>query len=164
MKENTKFKTMKDVETVLRFFALRKIDLWDGTTFSKFLDKYALRANDLPELVLPDYKVLFENTIKFAYDLFGDKAFCMWKINKSSGQYRWTKRPTLLIYDALMNVLSNYLEWSEQIIEQRNDVVSEFETLFQENDTLLNGRDTSKNAIQGRIDIFNNYFQTLIVR
>lgn len=162
LKENTKFKTMKDVETVLRFFALRKIDQWDNTTFTRFLDRFAYRADELPEHVLPEYKVLFEKTIKFAYDLFGDKAFCLWKMNKKSGQYRWTRRPTMIIYDALTQVLSNYLEQSEQIVEYKDNVVVQFETLFQENDTLLNGRDTSKNAIQDRIKIFDCYFQTLV--
>ncbi len=164
LKENTKFKTMKDVETVLRFFALRKIDQWDNTTFTKFLDCYAYRADVLPEEILFEYKILFEKTIKLAYDIFGDKAFCLWKINKKSGQYRWTRRPTMIIYDALMQVLSNYLDHSQQIIENKDDVVSQFEALFQANETLLNGRDTTKSAIQDRIKIFDGYFQTLVMQ
>lgn len=162
LKENSKFRTMKDVEIVLRFFALRKIDLWNGTSFSKFLDMFASRANELPDNILIKYKSLFEDTIKFAYDLMEDKIFCMWKKNKNTDQYRWTKRPTMVIYDALMYVLSNYLEQSEQILERREEVKNDFEALFQENNTLLNGRDTSKNVIQQRINIFDDYFQNLI--
>lgn len=162
LKENSKFRTMKDVETVLRFFALRKIDKWENTTFTKFLDHFAYQANKLPENVLSEYKSIFEKTIKFAYDLLGDKAFCMWKNNKKTGQYRWTKRPTMVIYDALMQVLSNFSDQTEQIIAQKENVINQFETLFQENDTLLNGRDTSKSVIQQRINIFDSYFNNLV--
>ena len=162
LKENSKFRTMKDVETVLRFFALRKIDKWENTTFTKFLDHFACQANKLPENVLSEYKSIFEKTIKFAYDLLGDKAFCMWKNNKKTGQYRWTKRPTMVIYDALMQVLSNFSDQTEQIIAQKENVINQFETLFQENDTLLNGRDTSKSVIQQRINIFDSYFNNLV--
>jgi len=164
LKENSKFRTMNDVETVLRFFAVRKIDKWDGSVFTKFLDQYAYRANELPESVLIEYKSIFEKTIKFAFDLFGDKAFCMWKMNKKTGQYRWTRKATMVIYDALMNVLSNYLDQADKIIALKGNVIEEFQTLFQDNDTLLNGRDTSKKAIQQRINIFDTYFLTLVAR
>lgn len=164
LKEDPRFRTMKDVEFVLRFFALRKIDMWNDISFSKFLDLYAKRADKIDdENILSQFRLLFEKTIKFAYDLFDDKAFCMFKLNKKTNNYRWTKSPKMIIYDAIMNVLSNYLEQSDEIIKKKEDVVKNFETLFIDNELLLNnGRNTTKTAIQERINIFNNYFQDIV--
>ena len=68
----------------------------------------------------------------------------------------------MIIYDPLMNVLSKYLEQADRILAQKEEVINGFENLFQTNDLLLNGRDTSKTTIQGRIKIFNNYFKSII--
>ena len=83
-------------------------------------------------------------------------------------KYNWTNSPTFR--KPLLNEISQiknpdfrlYLEQSEQILERREEVKNDFEALFQEKNTLLNGRDTSKNVIQQRINIFDNYFQNLI--
>lgn len=79
LRENSKYRTMKDVETVLRFFAMLKINFWESITLSKYLDLFLERANKLPEDAVAYYKNLFERTIQLAYDIYGDKTFCMWK-------------------------------------------------------------------------------------
>lgn len=164
LKDNSLFKTMKDVEIVLRFFALRRIKWMGDFTLSKFLDMYAYQADKIDDMnFINSCKQLFEETIKFALELLGDKAFCLYKSDKN-GDYRWTKRPTMIMYDALMNVLSKNLEHKEQILNKKEQVIKNFEKLFSDNnnDVLLNGRDTSRNAIQTRINIFNNYFQSIV--
>lgn len=159
LRDDPKFKTMKDVEIVLRFFALRNIDKWKDTTFTRFLDQFAYKADSLKDDdVLTAYKNIFEETIKFAYELLEDKAFCMWKKNKD-GEYKWGKKATMVIYDALMYVLSNYLNKKEIFISRKDDVMKGFEKLFEENESEFNGRNTTPKDIQKRINIFDTFLQ-----
>ncbi len=159
LKDDPKFKTMKDVEIVLRFFALRNINKWKDTTFTRFLDQFAYKADLLDnDDVLNSYRLIFEETIKFAYDLLGDKAFCMWKKNKE-GNYKWGRKATMVIYDALMYVLSDHLNEKENFISKKEDVIKGFEKLFEENESEFNGRNTTSKDTQKRINIFNNFFQ-----
>ena len=159
LRDDPKFKTMKDVEIVLRFFALRNIDKWKDTTFTRFLDQFAYKADSLKDNnVLTAYKNIFEETIKFAYELLEDKAFCMWKKNKD-GEYKWGKKATMVIYDALMYVLSNYLNKKEIFISRKDDVMKGFEKLFEEYESEFNGRNTTPRDIQKRINIFDTFLQ-----
>src|SRR5690606_19266036 len=74
--EDKYFKDMSDAELVLRFFAYRQINQWQGNTMEFFLDEYLKKGNEqFTEGVLENLKNLFEKTAKFAYDLFEEKAF-----------------------------------------------------------------------------------------
>jgi len=161
LRENTKYKTMKDAETVLRFFAMLQIDSWENITLSKFLDSFLERANKLPQEVITHYKSLFEHTIQLAYDIYGEKTFCMWKKNSKGDTYRWTKRAATVIYDPLMVVLSENLGKAESLIAIKSDIIAGTKKLFEDNDELLNGRNTSSSNVKDRIRIFREYFNSL---
>ena len=152
---------MKDVETVLRFFAMLKVDFWENITLSKFLDLFLERANKLPDDAVEYYKNLFEHTIQLAYDIYGEKAFCMWKKNSKGDTYRWTKRATTVIYDPLMVVLSENIDKSEHLLSMKDGIVNGTKELFERNDELLNGRNTSSSNVKERIRIFREYFNSL---
>lgn len=161
LRENLKYRTMKDVETVLRFFAMLKIDFWESITLSKYLDLFLERANKLPEDAVAYYKDLFERTIQLAYDIYGDKTFCMWKKNSKGNIFRWTKRATTVLYDPLMVVLSENIYQSERLVSLKNNIVKGTMELFEKNDELLNGRNTSPSNVKERIKIFREYFNSL---
>lgn len=161
LRENPKYKTMKDVETVLRFFAMLQIDSWENVTLSRFLDSFLECANKLPQEVITHYKILFEHTIQLAYDIYGEKAFCMWKKNSKGDTYRWTKRAATVIYDPLMVVLSENLSKAEHLIKIKSEIVEGTRNLFEDNDELLNGRNTSSSNVKDRIRIFREYFNSL---
>lgn len=161
LRENSKYRTMKDVETVLRFFAMRQIDLWENITLSKFLDLFLERANRLPQEAIQYYRNLFECTIKLAYDIFGEQTFCLWKKKSDGNIYRWTKRAATVVYDPLMVVLSENLEKEETLIAQKNTIIEGVKILFEKHDELLNGRNTSPSNIKERIRIFREYFNSL---
>ena len=152
---------MKDVETVLRFFAMLKINFWESITLSKFLDLFLECANRLPEDAVAYYKNLFERTIQLAYDIYGEKTFCMWKKNSKGDIFRWTKRATTVLYDPLMVVLSENLDKSERLVSLKDDIVNGTKELFEKNDELLNGRNTSSSNVKERIQIFREYFNSL---
>lgn len=161
LRENPKYKTMKDVETVLRFFAMLKIDYWESITLSKFLDLFLERANKLPEDAVVYYKNLFERTIQLAYDIYGEKTFCMWKKNGKGDTYRWAKRATIVLYDPLMVVLSENIDKAERLVCMKDGIINGTKELFEKNEDLLNGRNTSSSNVKERIRIFREYFNSL---
>lgn len=161
LRDNPKYRTMKDVEIVLRFFAMRHIDAWESVTLSKFLDLFTEYANKLPISVIQYYKSLFEQTIQLAYDIYGDQTFCMWKKNNNGETFRWTKRAAIVIYDPLMVVLSENIDNRKHLVDIKDEIIGETKKLFEDNDELLNGRNTSSSNVKARMRIFREYFNSL---
>lgn len=158
LKENILFKSMKDVEYVLRFFAIRQINQWsDDWTLSTFLDLFSSAAQNLPEDILESYKDLFEKTIELAFNIFGDKTFCLYKVNPNTGSGRWAKKPAMVIYDPLMNVLSKYLDRSSLLVEKKDDIITHFQELICQ-EGLFNGRNTNPTNVKNRIEKINELF------
>ena len=153
---------MKDVENVLRFFALRSINNWGNTTLTKFLDQYSKEMMDVPEDVLDEYKLLFCQTIKLANEIFGDKVFCQWKRNRQTDKFEWTRKPVIFIYDAMMQSLSRVLDSSEQLISNRNNILTDYRLLQEKNEDQFNGRNTSKSSVEARISLLNKMLSQFI--
>lgn len=162
LRECKDFSKMKDVENVLRFFALRSINNWSNTTFTKFLDQYSKEMMEVPEDILDEYKLLFCQTIKLADKIFGDKVFCQWKRNKQTEKFEWTRKPVIFIYDAIMQSLSSVLEFSDQLIDKRKQILTDYRLFQEKNEDQFNGRNTSKSSVEGRIDLFNKMLSQYI--
>lgn len=162
LRECKDFSKMKDVENVLRFFALRSIKSWGNTTFTKFLDQYSKEMMEVPEYILDEYKLLFCQTIKLADKIFGDKVFCQWKRNRQTDKFEWTRKPVLFIYDAMMQSLSRVLDSSEKLIAKRNNILTDYRIIQEKNEDQFNGRNTSKSSVEGRIELFNKMLSRYI--
>ena len=76
--ENPLFRYMSDVELVLRFFEYRNINSYTNL-FHTFLDRYLNHANQFDDKLLQKLSKLFEETIKFAFDLLGENAFKLYR-------------------------------------------------------------------------------------
>lgn len=159
LRDNKDFSTMKDVETVLRFFALRSINFWNNTTFSKFLDEYSDYMTNVDEDLLNLYKKLFEQTISLAYSIFGERTFCLWKRNKQTDIFSWSKKPALFVYDAVMISLSYFVEHRDVLIKQKPNIIDDIKNVFETEEVLFNGRNTSKKVVQDRILMFKNFWK-----
>ena len=118
-------------------------------------------ANELPKDAITYYKSLFEQTIQLAYDIYGDYTFCMWKKKSNGNMFRWTKRAATVIYDPLMVVLSENIDKREHLVSIKEDIIKGTQKLFEDNDELLNGRNTSASNVKERIRIFREYYNTL---
>lgn len=162
LRECKDFSKMKDVENVLRFFALRSINNWSNTTFTKFLDQYSKEMMEVPEDILDEYNLLFCQTIKLANKIFEDKVFCQWKRNKQTEKFEWTRKPVIFIYDAIMQSLSRVLDFSDQLIVKRRQILTDYRLLQEKNEDQFNGRNTSKSSVEGRIDLFNKMLSQYI--
>lgn len=158
LKGNYLFQTMKDVEYVLRFFAMRQRDSWADIPLNKFLDRFADAAKNLPDEIIPLYEALFEETIELAYNLFGDHTFSLWKYEKRMGCYRWNKKPNIVVYDPMMFVLSTLLASKNELLDKKRFINEGIMQLFEEKQEMFNGRNTSRVYVEERISLFNDFF------
>lgn len=158
--ENKLFKTMGDVELVLRFFAYRqRLELQKGSLES-YLDFYLEKGNYFSEELLNKLKVLFTDTIKLAHDLFGDKAFFLYRHRKTG--WGWFERPTTVVYDPMMYVLSEKLSNKAQLIEQKDEIDHELIEFYKQHYNNFEGRNTNPAALEVRDAKFNDFFERFL--
>lgn len=159
---NTMYKTMADVEMVVSFFAMRYLDEYEGISLKVFFDKFTDSANKLPQSVLDDYQHVFEQTIKLVYDIYGEQAFCLYK--QVSGKQQWylTRNPKKTIYDPVMTVLSQKLDYADTFNNNKDKVMAATIELMKNQPELFNGRKGTKSDIAKRIDAFDAMFNKFI--
>lgn len=162
LKNNKKFASMKDVEIVLRFFAMRVIHLWTEGTLASFLDRYMHAMDSASSDVLNDCIHLFEDTIALAYEIYGDNVFCVWKKNVNTSEYKWSKKPTMLIYDPQMVSLSKYLNYRDELLSNRENIIARTKQVFESNEDFSNGRNTSQSNVKNRILVFDTIFKEFV--
>lgn len=159
--EDKYFKDMSDAELVLRFFAYRQIEQWQGNTMEFFLDEYLKSGNEqFNDKVLTELKELFENTVEFAYNIFGEKAF--WLHRNREDKWFHYERPTKILYDPLMQVLANNLDNKEKILAKKEQIVAGLENLHKTKYNYFKGRDTNKTKVLDRIEVLNEYLNSFI--
>lgn len=159
---NTMYKTMADVEMVVRFFAMRYLDDYEGITLKVFFDKFTDSANKLSQSVLDDYQNVFEQTIKLVYDIYGEQAFCLYKQISGKEQWYLTRNPKKTIYDPVMTVLSQKLEYADSFLKNKGQVMAATIQLMKNQPELFNGRKGTKSDISKRIDAFDAMFNKFI--
>lgn len=159
--EDKYFKDMSDAELVLRFFAYRQIDQWQGNTMEYFLDEFLKQGNQqFDENLLNNLKNLFNDTIKFAFELFDEKAF--WLHRSREDKWFHYERPTKILYDPLMQVLTNNLDRKAKILEKKDAINNGLEEFHRAEYDSFKGRDTNKNKVLGRIQVLNKYINSFI--
>ena len=159
---NTMYKTMADVEMVVRFFAMRYLDDYEGITLKVFFDKFTDSANKLSQSVLDDYQHVFEQTIKLVFDIYGEQAFCLYKQISGKEQWYLTRNPKKTIYDPVMTVLSQKLEYADSFLKNKGQVMAATIELMKNQPELFNGRKGTKSDIAKRIDAFDAMFNKFI--
>ncbi|MCU4676037.1 DUF262 domain-containing protein [Catenovulum sp. 2E275] len=166
---NIYYKDMSDVELCLRFVAYRQLDKMEGNTMEIFLDSFLKAGNEKFDIdTLNHIKTIFESTTKLAYEIFGIKAFWMHRKRSEKGSAgqnsHWyqLQKPTKVLYDPLMQVLSNLLDHSDKLIEKKDAIVAGTQKLHQDNLEIFAGRDTNKNDVIRRVNILREYFGRFI--
>ncbi|OME28899.1 hypothetical protein BSK63_23600 [Paenibacillus odorifer] len=158
--ENILFKKMGDVELVLRFFAFRHLDKWEKMNLEDFLDYFLREGNLLDQSILESYKILFTETNKLVYDLFGMKAFCLYR--ERSGEWKWYDRPTKVVYDAIMYVMSQNLHNREFLLSRKEDINVKIQELYRKYYDEFEGRNTGRNNVIARINVINDFIDKYI--
>lgn len=161
LSNNQIYKTMTDVELVLRFFAYRQRFSFRKGTLKNYLDKYLRYANfNYSTQTLEMLKNIFEETIKLAYDLLGTNAFHLYR--RRNGKWSWYKRPTTTVYDSLMFFLSKHLNKKEVLIENKKQIKQHFPDFYIDNYNAFEGRNTNVNDVEIRVKLYENFFNDII--
>lgn len=155
--KNKLYSRMYDVELVLRYFAMRHIDEYSGS-LSVFLDACLREGNLYTSENLEQLKRNFEETIKKADMLFGERAFCQYtdvrKVKK------WTA-PQKMIYDVMMLVLSQIDSINDKYdIENNINLLKNF-YIANEND--FDGKKQSKADIIKRMNLLDEFIRKSIL-
>lgn len=160
---NRLYSSMEDVELVLRFFAIRNLEGYSNQ-FKDFLDSYLIRANKFSEDLLGNLRQLFEQTILFAYELFDNRAFYLWRQRKikDGNNWYWFSRSTTTVYDPLMRVLSELLDYKDTLLAKKGQINEEIKRMYQDNYKTFEGRNSNRGDIEKRIDVYRCFFNSYI--
>lgn len=153
--DNDIYRKMEDVELVLRFFAYRQLDRMDPSSLKDYLDYYLQNGSAFSNEVLLNLEILFNDTVKLVYDIFGEKAFHLWR--HRSGKWNWYRKPTKVVYDPLMYVIGQNILNINVLIENSERIRKDLTTFYEENYDAFEGRNTNKSNIFERINLFNHF-------
>jgi hypothetical protein len=117
-KAQSDYTCMKDVERVLRFFALRQRSQNPKAQLREHLDEYLANANWFPETTILSLESLFIGTLEVAQSVFGKDTFTRW------GAQDWYTARSELVYDAVTQAISMRIE-HRNTIEEKSALIKE---------------------------------------
>ena len=158
--ENKLFKTMGDVELVLRFFAYRQRKELQKGSLELYLDSYLEKGNYFSVELLNRLELLFIDTIKLVYEVFGEKAFFLYRHRKTG--WSWYERPTTAVYDPLMTVFSTKLSARSRLLESVERINSEIVNFYMKNYEIFEGRNTNPSALEQRDDKLSEFINRFV--
>ena len=159
LRNSTIYLEMKDIEMVLRFFALRHSDHYQRG-MQGFLDLYMGRAKHFSDEELQRLKSMFESTLSLGNSIYGDKLYRPWNPKKQD----WEKSPHIAFGDAVMVGLSSHLDKANELIRKRDHIIARTKSLFDEfwETGRLTGRGNSKSDVQDRITLFSTMLEDVL--
>lgn len=161
--ENEAFRRMEDVELVLRFFAYRqKHRLHKGTGLATYLDAYLRHGNGFSQQVLDHLERTFSLTIQLAEDVFGGRAFWLYRRRGREGNWGWLERPTTTVYDPMMFVLSCRLDEAETLRARASRFQAEIPGFYQTNYAAFEGRNVNPSALLEREQKIQEFVSSII--
>lgn len=155
------YRTMGDVELVLRFFAGRQRHLRrDQKNYKTFLDSYLRSGNLYPSSVLHGLEEIFLRTIRLVYDVFGERAFWLYRVR--NGSWNWLRRATTASYDPMMFVFSQNLDSEASLRENSKRMSDQLATFYQSNYDIFEGRNTNPSVISAREEAFSEFISPYV--
>jgi hypothetical protein len=141
---------MRDVEIILRFFALRHAEHYQRG-MKGFLDLYMVRARKFTDEDITYLKGLFEETVGIGSAVYGELFARPWDKEKGT----WATRAHIAFSDAVMVGISRHLASGEQLIARRQSIVEATRVLFEKYPQgTFTGRGNTKRDVQDRIQFF----------
>lgn len=157
---NKRYRKMKDVELVLRFFAYRQRLRLQSGALRDYLDEYLKFGNLYSDDVLNKLKTLFQDTVELVYKTFGKRAF--WLYRKRETGWIWYKRPTTVIYDPMMWAFSRYLDRADSIIGKKEAFRKKIKSFYKNNYDEFKGKYTNRANIRQRNELFNDFVDQIL--
>lgn len=162
---NEEFRRMEDVELVLRFFAYRqKHKLHKATNLSTYLDSYLRHGNGLPPETLAKMEHLFFKAISLVEDIFGPKAFWLYRSRGKGSSWTWFERPTQTVYDPLMLVIGMHLSDATKLRDRATVFQEEIAGFYQNNYAVFEGRNVNPSALAERERKFQGLISEILAR
>jgi hypothetical protein len=157
---NRTYLMMRDVEIVLRFFALRHVEHYQRG-MKGFLDLYMVRARAFGPNDIDFLRTLFKQTIELASDLYGNLLFRPWTSEPAPG--KWAEKPHIAFADSVMVGLSRSIEGRGVLISKRERLIDETKKLFESHPAgTFTGRGNTKQDVVDRIAFYENMVKRLI--
>ena len=153
--ENPAYREMADVELVLRFFAYRQNTQNLHGALRNYFDYYQRVSNGFDPLVLEGLRDLFEQTVDFAYELFGERAFWLWRLRND--KWNWMARPTVAAYDTIMCVLSQHLDMRASIMAARAKICHDLPQFYETNYEDFSARYTNPRNVERRRELLEGF-------
>ncbi len=154
------YSKMQDVELVLRFFAYRQIEKWENPSLELFLDEFQRKGNLFDSSILETYEKLFIETSDLLFSIYGEKA--LWLHRKRQGSWIHYERPTKVLYDPIMYVISDLIDSKEKLIANKEEIIINTKVLHEQNQDTLGGRNTNRNDVLQRIEILSQFFSKYV--
>jgi hypothetical protein len=146
--EDERFRTMFDVELVLRFFAHRQRRRVGSGAFGPYLDMYLKQGNAFPAETLKELRTLFERTVQLVWEVMGPSAFWLWRYRH--GKWAWLERPTTSAYDAFMAVFSQNLHNADELRLRSDVLVARLPHFYEQHMSAFEARQTNMSNIRER--------------
>ena len=144
MSEN-EIKRMLDQEMILRFFAYKSAHALNLSLSTKeVLDKYMSLSSQFSTTDIDILRNLFERTIEFVRESFGELAF-----------FNVKKKPEKMLYDAIM--IASALQ-VENNVKYRKGLNGKKLDLISDNQKEFNGKYTSLRNVRTRIELIQGLF------
>lgn len=154
--KDSRYSKMKDVEIVLRFFALRHASEYRNG-MQGFLDIYMIKANNFNDDDIDVLRHLFMDTIQTAHEIFDDIIFCPYDAYEAE----WKASAQVAFYDCVMVSLSRQLNNKHTLIKKKSDIIAATKSLFMENDEgTFTGRGNTKADVTNRINLFEEMIKS----
>jgi uncharacterized protein DUF262 len=155
---NSLYVPMRDIEIILRFFALRHVEQYQRG-MKGFLDLYMVRARTFTDEDVQLLRSLFEKTIEIGWAVYGDIFAHPWDAIKVA----WSKRPQIAFADAVMVGISRHLEKESELVNKKDSVIDATRGLFKTHEPgTFTGRGNTKKDVQERIQLFDQMIQALV--
>ena len=156
------YSTMGDVELVLRFFAMRFVEQYNGNLDS-FLDNYLKNANTYPDETLEKLEKLFLRNINVAYSLFDDKAYKIYKYRYTS--IGWSPEAQRTVYDPMMIALSE-LDITDNEIScvDKEGLINGLASFYSAHTEEFDGKKQGKSDILCRASLLYNFLSRFFLR
>lgn len=161
LRNNENYRKMRDVELVLHFFAYRQRLKYPKGNQKEYLDSYLKYGNSFPNDILNDLEIIFDDTIKLIFEVFGERAFYLWR--SRNGKWNWYNQPALTVYEPIMYVFSQHLEDRKKILELRDKFKSSIKGFYQSNYNSFGGSSTTNiSKIKDRNISFEKFFRSIM--
>lgn len=145
------FKTMEDIEVVLRFFALRHMQQF-RYGIQGFLDLYMIRSKDFDKEDISYLAELYRSTLACAYSIYGDNVFRIHENGKA----------TKGMYDAVMVPLSEFAPHFEKLVVHRDEIARcSMEIIDKAGASAFTGRASTRKDVENRMRLFRDLFASV---